>query len=179
MKKLFITKTDTEENITAAIEESRDNEFVLVFPGGAHAATAEALSSVRERVSSLGKSFSIETVDEKLISLAGTLSIDAHHPFLHVEGRSLSDIIPPGSKRKTPPTSKSSKAKKRAHPKDTIEENIEEEGVRIPVQSVAPWPTHPPQRQSPHRHFLKSVAKVLLFRVRSPSRMMTQRMSAR
>jgi hypothetical protein len=129
MRKIFINKNNTEEEVSRAIEREPDDEITLVLPRGAKAGTTEALQAMRAKAEDLGKTFSIESVDEKLVAHAQSLSIVARHPFLNIQGQSLSDIVPPHPKGRASVPSKTSK--KHAEPRHETEED--HRAIAIPI----------------------------------------------
>jgi hypothetical protein len=134
MRKIFVNKNDTEVKISEAIEREPDDEITLVLPRGSKAGTAEALNTIRDKAAILGKMFFIESVDENLVALAQSLSIDARHPFLNVQGQSLSDIVPLSLKRKT--TSPGKVSKKHPESRKVFEEDSRAVAIAIHVEGT-------------------------------------------
>ncbi len=110
-KKLLINKSDTVEHIIELIESTKDNDLALVVPRAARLRESrEQLQALREAVEQMGKTITIESIDEELLALAHAAHLPAAHPFFHSDRRNhgMSDIVRPDepAPEDTPPSRK-------------------------------------------------------------------------
>lgn len=108
-KKLLINKSDTVEHVIELIEKTQDNDLVLVVPRAARLRDSrDQLKALREAVEQMGKTITIESIDEELLALAHAAHLPAAHPFFHGDrrGKGMSDIVRPTVMADTPPTAR-------------------------------------------------------------------------
>lgn len=96
--KIFIDKNEEVASVIEKVISASESDVVLVIPKGNKIKdSASNLHLLKRESAAAGKSISIESVDEEVLSLAKKEKIEAVHPLLKndVPKRSLRDIVMP------------------------------------------------------------------------------------
>jgi hypothetical protein len=106
MQKIFVDKNDTAADVLKYLKATPDGLVMLVVPTESKLKTLASFRSLKKKGSDLKKNIIIESVDEKILSLANSAKLEAIHPFLsNFKNNSMADIIlsPKASKDKKAP----------------------------------------------------------------------------
>lgn len=94
MQKIFVDKNESAALVLKHIKASPEEVVMLVIPTESKLKTLAGMKSLKKKAGEAGKSIVIESVDEKILSLANEANMEAVHPFLSNRNtRSLADII--------------------------------------------------------------------------------------
>lgn len=96
MRKFFVERHETTDEVLARIMDAGDAEVRLVVPRNA-ALTARAanFARIRGETARKGMTVSVESVDDDALAFARESGMDAIHPLLaSASGRALTDIVP-------------------------------------------------------------------------------------
>jgi hypothetical protein len=93
-KKVYLNKSDSIASAIDKVINAPDEEVVLYIPRDAEAARAKRdIELIKREVEALGKSISIESVDDDILELAATSGIKATNPFLGRSKHTVSDVV--------------------------------------------------------------------------------------
>ncbi|NCN52864.1 hypothetical protein GW950_00165 [Candidatus Wolfebacteria bacterium] len=96
MKKITVNKSDEVVVIVEKIIESEDKAVILSIPRFSHiSGSISNFHLLKREGDALGKSISIESVDDRVIELAEMSGIPAVNPFFTKSKRQFSDIVAP------------------------------------------------------------------------------------
>ncbi|MDP3901398.1 MAG: hypothetical protein Q8Q37_00265 [bacterium] len=96
MKRITINKSDDPSSIVEKLIDAKDDEIVLTIPR--FAKFTDSLSNfhlVKREADILKKKIIIESVDDRVIELAGISGLDSINPFFSKYRRQISDIVVP------------------------------------------------------------------------------------
>lgn len=94
MQKIFIDKNDTAADVLKYLKASSEGLIMLVIPTESKFKTLASFRSLKKRSSELKKNVIVESVDEKVLSLATSAKLEAIHPFLsNFKNNSMADIV--------------------------------------------------------------------------------------
>src|SRR3989344_3383595 len=138
MKKISILKAETFESIVEKATIAADADIVLKVPKGSLLAeNVKHLRALQKEVTRVGKHFSIETVDDKLLEFASKLGIEAFNPFFSTANQ-FSDIIPKSTRRgeMTAASASSSRVPRAIRVKETKTAPVQKPAPEIRQESV-------------------------------------------
>lgn len=107
MKRINVNKNDDPSLIAEKIIDTKDDEIILTVPR--FSKLADSLSNfhlLKREAEALDKKLVIESVDDRVIELAGISGIDSINPFFTKSKRRFSDIVVPDSKAKSEPAAR-------------------------------------------------------------------------
>jgi hypothetical protein len=101
-KKVYLNKTDSIASAIDKVINAPDEEVVLYIPRDAEAArTKRDIELIKREVEALGKTISVESVDDNILELAAASGVRATNPFLGRSKHTVSDIVVAKPKRRT------------------------------------------------------------------------------
>jgi len=94
MQKIFVDKSDTAADVLKYLKTSKEGLVMLVVPTESKLKTLASFRSLKKRGGEMGKNLIVESVDEKVLSLAAAAKLEAIHPFLsNFKNSSMADIV--------------------------------------------------------------------------------------
>lgn len=102
MRKITVNKNDEAALVVEKIIAVDDNEVALSIPRFSHLAESPSnFQLIRREADSLGKSVSVESVDDRVVQMAETAGLKATNPFFSKNNkRQISDIVVSSPKKK-------------------------------------------------------------------------------
>ncbi len=161
-KKIFIEKTDDLESTTDRLINSPATTVILNIPRDSVLNTSLDNFHILKRESATGKKeLIIESVDDKILELAGLAGLKARNPIFRVREMIVSDILP------KPKPGLGVIRKARSTP-EIVEEDVEEKTIKI-KQSLMPSPVRKPvatlvrERTGSRFVWIKTLVVLILF----------------
>ena len=97
MKRIFIEKNDSAEEVVAKITEGQEEEMVLVIPKNSDLKKSPSdFGIIFREAEAAGKKIAVESVDEEVLAIARDYGREALHPFFNDSSRGnnmISDIV--------------------------------------------------------------------------------------